>query len=96
MQSVGPEVGETGIALRSILDWMEAGTVAAPQKLQIVEVVALESSFDLWGIKGTRVTAILNRTEQPHPCQEVASSNLQRSLKVASYKQSSDILIQSH
>ena len=47
MQFVGPEVEETGIALKEILDWMETGTVAAPQKLQIVDVVALESSFDL-------------------------------------------------
>ena len=96
MQFVGPEVEETGIALNEILDWMEAETVAAPQKLQIVEVVALESSFDLWGIKGTRVTEVNNRTEQPLLGQAVASSNLQRSLKVASYKQSSDILMQSH
>ena len=95
MQSVGPEVRDIGIALGPILDLMRIGAVANPQKSQIVEVVALESSFDLWGIKGTRVTEVNNRTEQPPLCQEVASSNLQRSLKVASYKQSSDILMQS-
>ena len=96
MQSAGPEVEQTGIALGSILAWMETGAVAALQQFQIVEVVALGSSFDLWGIKGTRVTEVNNRTEQPHLDQDVASSNLQKSLKVASYKQSSDILMQSH
>ncbi len=63
MQST--ELEESGIALGLIWDWMETEALADPQKLQIVKVVALGSSFDLWGVKGTRVTEINNRIEAP-------------------------------